>query len=392
VKSRFKKYHPLSTVALVATIALGNSTSANAAGKPTAPVEENSVSLESLTDLYRKRIATLDLELRDETSRRTAILEHLDGVMSELSVLEKQSDTAALNSPQINNNVQQISSDIEEVDRNIRLNTRLLAEVSNSLENQPRPTVWQAALGKPEIKARHKLLATQRYLIHTIEKKQRQLQTERTRLGKQYQSIIEYSQGISESLGELQENASKSLENRTRLERELADISSKIVTRQDRISELNQRLQRMESNPATAYFAAMRQKLPDPVKGNLIRRFSEPKARGLLKWKGILIEAPLGLPFSAVSDGLVVFADRLQGLGNVVIIDHGLGYMSLYGMAELLLVQKDQLVLAGDTVGTVGEYAGADTSALYFEVRHNAVAVDPQDWLTMHQIDQKTNH
>ena len=203
---------------------------------------------------------------------------------------------------------------------------------------------------------------------------------------------MEYSHGISESIGELQENASKSLESRTRLERELADISSEIVAKQDRISALNERLLRIESNPATAHFAAMRHQLPDPVEGNLIRKFSEPKARGLLKWKGILIEAPLGLPFSAVSDGLVVFADHLQGLGNVVIVDHGLGYMSLYGMAELLLVQKDQLVLAGDTVGTVGEYVGADTSALYFEVRHNAVAVDPQDWLTMHRIGQKTNH
>ena len=103
--------------------------------------------------------------------------------------------------------------------------------------------------------------------------------------------------------------------------------------------------------------------------------------------EGILIEAPLGLPFSAVSDGLVVFADQLQGLGNVVILDHGQGYMTLYGMAELLLVEKDQLVLAGDTVGTIGEYVGADTSALYFEVRHNADAVDPQDWLAMRQID-----
>jgi len=388
LKSRFNIKQPLSRVALVATLAAGISAAAYAdTGETTPPTTDNSLSLESLADLYNERISELDVELRKKTERRTSVLDQLDGVMNELSELEKESDIAVQNSPQLNNNVEQISREIEEVDNNIRLNTRLLEQVSTSLKNQPRPTVWQAALGKPEIKARHKLLATQRYLVHTIQQKQLRLQTERNLLGKRYQSIIEYSHGISESIGELRSNADKSLENRTQLERELSDISSEIVAKQDRLLSLKQRLQLMESNPAVAHFASMRKKLPDPIEGILLRKFSEPKAKGLLKWKGILIEAPLGLPFSAVSDGLVVFADQLQGLGNVVILDHGQGYMTLYGMAELLLVQKDQLVLAGDTVGTVGEYVGADTSALYFEVRHNADAVDPQDWLAMRQID-----
>jgi len=389
LKSRLNKNRPLSTVALVATIAVGISASVFAAGETVTA--DTAAPTASLADLYSQRISTLDLELHDEKARRTVILEHLDDVMNDLSVLEQENNLAVQNSPQINNNLQQISRDIEDVDSSIRHNSRLLAQVNHSLENQPRPTMWQAALGKPEIKARHKLLATQRYLVHTIEQKQLQLQKKRTRLGDQYQSIVEYSHGISESIDKLQSNTSKTLEDRTQLERELTEISAEIVTKQDRLSTLRKRLQHLQSNPATIHFASMRKKLPDPVEGILIRKFSEPKAKGLLKWKGILIEAPLGLPISAVSDGLVVFADQLQGLGNVVIVDHGQGYMSLYGMAELLLVQKDQLVLAGDTIGTVGEYVGADTSALYFEVRHNADAVDPQDWLAMHQIDRKTN-
>jgi len=376
---------PIAKVALIATSA------SVYAEETAAPATDYSVSFESLADLYNKRINELEVELRDKTERRTSILEQLDGVMNELSVLEKESDIAVQTTPQLNDNVEQINREIEDVDNEIRLNSRLLEQVRTSLENQPRPTVWQAALGKPEIKARHKLLATQRYVVHTIQQKHLQLQSERNRLGKRYQSIVEYSHGVSESIGELQSNADKSLEDRTQLERELTTISSDIVTEQDRLLALRQRLQLIESNPVVTHFAGMRKKLPDPIEGTLLRKFSEPKAKGLLKWKGILIEAPLGLPFSAVSDGLVVFADQLQGLGNVVILDHGRGYMTLYGMAELLLVQKDQLVLAGDTVGTVGEYVGADTSALYFEVRHNADAVDPQDWLAMRQIGQKHN-
>jgi len=202
----------------------------------------------AIAAVYSERIAALELELREGTERRTAILEQLDSVMNELSVLEEESDIAVQNSPQLNDNVAQINRDIEAVDRDIRLNTRLLAEITTSLENQPRPTVWQAALGKPETKTRHKLLATQRYLVHTIEQKQLQLQTKRVRLGEQYQSVVEYNQLINESIGELRNDADKTLKDRSQLERELTAISSEIVTRQDRLLALKQRLQRVESN------------------------------------------------------------------------------------------------------------------------------------------------
>ena len=136
--------------------------------------------------------------------------------------------------------------------------------------------------------------------MHTIQQKQAQLQTERALLGRQYQSIVEYSHGLTESIGELKHNADKTLKDRTQLEQELTTISSEIVTRQDRLLVLTERSQQMESNPAALHFASMRKRLPDPIDGTLLRKFSEPKARGLLKWKGILIEAPLGLPVSCL--------------------------------------------------------------------------------------------
>lgn len=350
---------------------------------------EKSLSIDSLAGLYLTRIEKLELELRTETERRTTILDQLDVVINELKALEKESDDVVASSPELTDNVQQINRDIEAVDRDIRHNKDLLTQVRTSLEKQPRLSVWQAALGKPEFKARHKLLATQRYLVHATQQKQIQLQTKRTLLSKRYQSIVEYSQNISDSIGELQNNATKVLDRRTQLELQLVEISSEIVARQDRVSKLIQRSESIKSDPTSQHFDKLQKKLRDPVEGRLIKKFAEPKAKGLLKWKGILVEAPLGMPFTAVSDGLVVFADQIQGLGNVAIVDHGQGYMTLYGMAELLLVQKDQLLLSGDPIGTVGEYVGADTSALYFEVRHNADAVDPQDWLEMHLITEK---
>ena len=172
MKSRFSIKQKLSTVALVATMAAGISASVYAAEETIPSTADKELTLESLAGRYSQRITELDLEIRNETERRTDILEQLDNTMNELSELEKESDFAVQNSPKLNSNVEQINRDIEVVDRDIRLNDRLLAQVNNSLQNQPRPTVWHAALGKPEIKARHKLVATQRYLVHTIEQKQ----------------------------------------------------------------------------------------------------------------------------------------------------------------------------------------------------------------------------
>ena len=126
--------------------------------------------------------------------------------------------------------------------------------------------------------------------------------------------------------------------------------------------------------------------LRDPTSGELRNRYAEPKARGLLKWEGITIAAPLGQQIEAIFDGQVVFADQLQGLGNVAILDHGEGYMSLYGLADFLVVEKDQQVLAGDTIATVGVSPGNDESTLYFEIRHNANTLNPENWLSLERI------
>jgi len=347
------------------------------------------LSLKSLDGLYSERIAKLTAEVRNESEQRTLIIDQLDTVMNELARIESQSLHESKNSPSLIHSLEQINTEIEALEHDISADNQLLTQLQNTLDSQPELSIWQAALGKPEVRARQKLLATQSYLIHTARKHQDQLKTKKALLDKRYQSIMKYNQGVKDSITELRTHFEKMLERRQDLEYQLTEFTDRISVRQERISRLTEKSQLMVSSPDKAGFRALARKLLDPVEGQLIRRFSEPKAKGLLKWKGILVQAPLGLPFTAVSDGLVVFADQLQGLGNVAIIDHGQGYMTLYGMAELLLVEKDQFLLAGDPVGTIGESVGEDASALYFEVRHNADALDPQNWLKMNRISKK---
>ena len=128
-------------------------------------------------------------------------------------------------------------------------------------------------------------------------------------------------------------------------------------------------------------FAKARGQLPWPVDGRVVARFGS--ARGSdsrAKWDGVLIGAPEGSAVRAVHGGRVVFADWLRGAGLLVILDHGNGYLSLYGHNQRLLKNAGDIVKAGESIATVGTSGGQDTPALYFAIRQQGRPTDPAQW------------
>ncbi|ANY89816.1 MULTISPECIES: murein hydrolase activator EnvC family protein [Pseudomonas] len=128
-------------------------------------------------------------------------------------------------------------------------------------------------------------------------------------------------------------------------------------------------------------FSAARGKLPWPVNGRLLARFGE--ARGgdaRAKWDGVMIGANPGTQVRAVHGGRVVFADWLRGAGLLVILDHGNGYLSLYGHNQSLLKRAGDIVKAGEAISTVGDSGGQDSSGLYFAIRQQGRPTDPSQW------------
>jgi murein hydrolase activator len=126
-------------------------------------------------------------------------------------------------------------------------------------------------------------------------------------------------------------------------------------------------------------FAHLRGKLAWPVGGKLVARFGEQRAGGV-KWDGVLVATERGAPVRAVYGGRVIYADWLPGLGLLTIVDHGEGYMSLYGHNERLYKAVGERVSAGDTVGSAGDSGGSNRPELYFEIRKGGKAVDPRPW------------
>jgi septal ring factor EnvC (AmiA/AmiB activator) len=131
----------------------------------------------------------------------------------------------------------------------------------------------------------------------------------------------------------------------------------------------------------SGYFIAGQGRYPAPVKGRLTARFGDIKSVGKLTWSGLFIEADMGVPVRAIADGEVIYSNWLQGFGHLVIIDHGDNYTSLYGGNREVTMPVGGWVESGATIATVGDSGGQTSGGVYFEIRHNAIAEDPEIWL-----------
>jgi len=130
-------------------------------------------------------------------------------------------------------------------------------------------------------------------------------------------------------------------------------------------------------------FRKLKGKLRLPVIGELTNRFGRPRKDSGLSWKGLFIAAKEGGVVKAIAPGQVVYADWLRGFGNLLILDHGSGYMSLYGNNESLFRQVGDRLGAGETIASVGNSGGNPDSGLYFELRHKGKPFDPLPWVNL---------
>ena len=131
--------------------------------------------------------------------------------------------------------------------------------------------------------------------------------------------------------------------------------------------------------PAGA-FAALKGRLSSPVSGTVAARFGGRRGDGPT-WKGTFIKAPEGAEVRAVAPGRVVHADWMRGFGNLIIIDHGGEYLSIYGNNQTLLKRPGDSVRAGEAIASAGNTGGNEESGLYFELRHRGKAFDPAGWV-----------
>jgi septal ring factor EnvC (AmiA/AmiB activator) len=147
------------------------------------------------------------------------------------------------------------------------------------------------------------------------------------------------------------------------------------------LREVEQAIADIPSPNESAPFRSLQNKLPWPAGGTVASAFGDRYADGKLRYSGMLINTSEEAEIKAVHYGRVVFANWLRGFGLITILDHGDGYMTLYGHSSSLFTSPGDWINAGEAIAQAGRTGGTDNPAVYFEIRQNGEPVNPGRWL-----------
>jgi septal ring factor EnvC (AmiA/AmiB activator) len=167
-------------------------------------------------------------------------------------------------------------------------------------------------------------------------------------------------------------------------EQSLARLKSQQADLEQLFTQLNRSLKTVPPPETTSAFGHLRGQLGWPVAGHVMAAFGDARATGV-RWDGMVVTTERGAPVKAISSGRVVYADWLPGLGLLAIIDHGEGYLSLYGHNERLYKGTGESVTAGEVIAAAGDSGGRPEPELYFEIRRDGRPVDPRPWFRERQ-------
>lgn len=274
----------------------------------------------------------------------------------------------------------------EQSERNERLITyfRYINEARQQQINMLRETQVQLSEKKTALK---KTQSTQKTL--NTKQKQEQLALEKNHQNrKKTINLLESSmQKNQQKLDELKDNEAKLQARIAQAERESRKIAEEEARQAKNIEEKQQKNTSYTLNANERALMARvsgigkpQHQFNWPVNGNIIHRFGEA-LQGELRWKGMVIDARDGTQVKAIADGRVILASWLQGYGFVVALEHGKGDMSLYGYNQRVLVEVGEKVRAQQPIAIVGSSGGQNISGLYFEIRRDGKALDPNGWL-----------
>lgn len=240
-----------------------------------------------------------------------------------------------------------------------------------------------------------RLMAYYRYLsdyradnIETVTAHIRQLAELRAGIAAEEARLAALARERAEELAALdaaQETRKSLLERlRKRISTEEGEVNRLAAQEQDLSRLITELTSILSDYPITSEqpFADHKGQLTWPVAGSLLHDFGQPRAGAKVRWNGVVLGAPRGREVRSVYHGRVVFADWLAGMGLLVIVDHGDGYMSLYGYNETILKDAGDWVAPGDVLATVGDSGGRAQTGLYFEIRRQTRPLNPRLWVT----------
>lgn len=256
--------------------------------------------------------------------------------------------------------IRDMQANLDKVNKLNEETAAALKEVAELKQKQmaEKQTLEQQKLAKSKIvKSLSKQIAAQRNEIKKLKRDEKRLAQLVERLAQAALAKPRLSRKLSQKPGSASDSAEPSGQK---------TIASNNTLPSDEVTGIN--------------FSALKGKLRLPVRGDVTNRFGSNREDSGVSWKGLFIRADEGAEVKSVAGGRVVFADWLRGFGNLIIVDHGDGYMSLYGNNQSILKQAGDAVRAGDSIALVGNTGGNASNGVYYELRRQSKPFDPLSW------------
>ena len=268
-----------------------------------------------------------------------------------------------------------------------RARSQLLREIESTLQRKQalaadtRERAEELAAIEEKQKEQHgKLVAQRGQRKEMLDKISAKISEQRREIGSLQRDEKQLSQLIDRLAKIIAANAAKPAPRRETVRKDKPAVGERVPETRPSAPEISN-----ESTPevsASGNFAQRKGSLRLPARGTVTNRFGSARQEGST-WKGLFIRASAGSEVKAIAGGRVVFSEWMRGFGNIMIVDHGDSYLSIYGNNDALLKQVGDTVRGGDTVASVGNSGGNPESGLYFELRHRGQPLDPLKWVNL---------
>ncbi len=339
-------------------------------------------------------IAAKERAVRQKQQQRASLLAQLKKQEEAISEATRKLRETQNTLNQLNKQIDEMNASIAKLEQQKAAQERSLAAQLDAAFRQGEHTGIQLILSGEESQRGQRLQAYFGYLNQARQETIAQLKQTREEVAMQRAELEEKQSEQQTLLYEQRAQQAKLTQALNERKKTLAGLESSIQQGQQQLSELRDR-QKEATRKGTTYkptesekslmsrtggLGAPRGQAFWPVRGPTLHRYGE-QLQGELRWKGMVIGASEGTEVKAIADGRVILADWLQGYGLVVVVEHGKGDMSLYGYNQSALVSVGSQVRAGQPIALVGSSGGQGRPSLYFEIRRQGQAVNPQPWL-----------
>ena len=346
-------------------------------------------SREKLTDI-QKAIAKQESNIFDANKQRSSLEKQLKTDDLAISKVAKAINTIEVELSTTQDKISVLAIEKKQLTIAKKRQESLLAQQLRSAYTTGQHDYLKLLLNQDQSEKIQRTISYYQYLNQARTKEIDNFQTTIAQLlevSTEHQIQIEYLQQLKDEQlkQDTQFRTSKAQRNKTleKLGRKLLSSQQQLNKLKAEENNLNQALKKLsaiiQAEINLTGLSKLKNKLSWPVKGRMLHRFGTRK-QGYLKWKGVLITAPISRQVQTIHNGTVLFSDWLKGYGLLTVIDHGNGYMSLYAHNQTLLKSVGDRVETGEPIALIGQSGGLDQSGLYFEIRHQGKALNPKLW------------